>query len=249
MPPSEPAPPWRVLRSGPGAPAWNMAVDEALLERCRPGDAPVLRLYRWSPAALSLGRFQPARDLEVPAGATLVRRITGGAALHHRPDEVTYAVVAPYARFGARDPRAAYHAVHDALALALARLGVPLERGAAGDARAPLRGMCFAAATDYDLVAAGRKLVGSAQRRRGHAFLQHGALPVSPDPAVPGAVSLRELVTGPLPAVEAIEAAIVDAFQERLGPGRDDALRPAEIAEAERLVVARYGAAAWTLER
>lgn len=245
---SEPDLPWRVLRTGPGAPAWNMAVDEALLEAWRPGDAPVLRLYRWAPAALSLGRFQPAADVVAPAGATLVRRITGGAAIHHRPDEVTYAVVAPYARFGARDPRAAYHAVHGALAFALARLGVALE-GEAGRARAPLHGMCFAAATDYDLVAGGRKLVGSAQRRRGRAFLQHGSLPVSPDPGVPGAVSLAELVTGPPPDAAAIEDAIVDAFRERLGGAGDDAMRETETALAERLAAARYGDPGWTLER
>lgn len=249
MPASEPRPTWRVLRTGPGDPAWNMALDEALLEAHRPGDPPVLRLYRWSPPALSLGRFQAAADVPVPPGATLVRRITGGSAIHHRSDEVTYSVVAPYALFGPRDPRAAYHAVHAAIADALVRLGVPLgpRSGAAG--RAGLTGMCFANATDYDLVAGGRKLVGSAQRRRGHAFLQHGSLPVSPDPEVPGAVSLGELLDGPTPSPGRIEQAIVDAFQERLGPGEDDAARETERALASDLLARRYGAAAWTFER
>src|SRR4051794_912579 len=103
-----------------------MAVDEALLEARAEDDPPILRLYRWAPAALSLGRFQRAREVEVPPGATLVRRITGGSAIHHREDEVTYAVVAPYALFGRRDPRAAYEAVHAALARALERLGIAL---------------------------------------------------------------------------------------------------------------------------
>lgn len=241
---------WRVLRTGPGDPAWNMALDEALLESFAPGDAPVLRLYRWAPPALSLGRFQAAREVAVPPGARLVRRITGGAAIHHRADEVTYSVVAPYALFGARDPRAAYHAVHGAIARALALLGVPLAPRSAPDARASLIGMCYANATDYDLVAGGKKLVGSAQRRRGHAFLQHGSLPVSRDPDVPGATSLAELVLGPLPSADGIERAIIDAFQERLA--RDvvhDAPRETETAAALRLVDGRYAADGWTFER
>ncbi len=250
MPANEPRPTWRLLRTGPDHPAWNMALDEALLEAHRPGDAPVLRLYRWSPPALSLGRFQAAGDVAVPPGAVLVRRITGGSAIHHRDDEVTYSVVAPYALFGPRDPRTAYQAVHGAIAEALTRLGVPLApRAGAASGRAGLTGMCFANPTDYDLVAGGRKLVGSAQRRRGRAFLQHGSLPVSPDPAVPGAVSLRELLGGPPPPPEVIEQAIVDAFQERLGPVASDATHETERALAQELVERRYGAAGWTHER
>jgi lipoyl(octanoyl) transferase len=241
---------WRVLRTGPGEPAWNMAVDEALLEAHREGDAPILRLYRWSPAALSLGRFQPARDVPVPAGATLVRRVTGGSAIHHRQDEVTYAVVAPYGLFGRRDPRAAYCEVHRTISLALASIGVPLApRESAGSRAAPPVGMCFANATDYDLVAGGKKLVGSAQRRRGHAFLQHGSLPVSRDPSVPTATALEDLIDGPLPSAAAIEDAFVAAFSQRLGGTEDDALRETERALAERLRVERYAADAWTFER
>lgn len=241
---------WRVLRSGPCDPAWNMALDEALLESFAPGDAPVLRLYGWAPPALSLGRFQAAREVVVPPGARLVRRITGGAAIHHRADEVTYSVVAPYSLFGARDPRAAYHAVHGAIARALAALGVPLAPRSAPGAHASLLGMCYANATDYDLVAGGKKLVGSAQRRRGHAFLQHGSLPVSPDPDVPGATSLAELIEGDLPSAATIENAIVDAFQERLATrALPDAASEAERSAAQRLLTGRYAADAWTYER
>lgn len=242
---------WRVLRTGPADPAWNMAVDEALLETSAPGDAPVLRLYAWRPAALSLGRFQAAAGVEVPPGARLVRRITGGSAIHHREDEVTYAVIAPYALFGDRTPRAAYGAVHGAIARALQALGVALApRTSAGAASAPPIGLCFANATDYDLVAGGKKLVGSAQRRRGHAFLQHGSLPVSPDPRVPSSTCLADLVPGAVPAAATIEEAIVAAFVERLGiVPRPAALTADEVSTAERLLATRYGADAWTHER
>ena len=52
--------PFRLIDTPPAPGAWNMAVDEALMESVRAGDAPALRFYRWSPACLSLGRNQPA---------------------------------------------------------------------------------------------------------------------------------------------------------------------------------------------
>jgi lipoate-protein ligase A len=222
-----------------------MAVDEALLATRADDDPPVLRLYGWSPAAVSLGRFQPAGDVTAPDGADLVRRATGGSALFHQPDEVTYAVVAPYALLGRR-PRAAYRAIHGALAAALGRLGVDREALVGGVACAPRRGMCFDHATPEDLTLAGRKLLGSAQRRAGRAFLQHGALPCSADPLSTGAVGLAELLGDP-PSREAIHAAVEAAFACELGAELVvEELTATERAAAERLEAERYLEPEWT---
>ncbi|HPS79927.1 MAG TPA: hypothetical protein PLS53_17350, partial [Thermoanaerobaculaceae bacterium] len=89
---------WRLIVDGAQRGAWNMAVDEALVEAVDRGDSPpVLRFYRWEPACLSLGFAQPfgAADAEFCAanGVDLVRRPTGGrAVLHHL--EQTYCVLA-----------------------------------------------------------------------------------------------------------------------------------------------------------
>jgi len=240
---------WRWIESGAGSPAWNMAVDEALLDELEErGGSPVFRVYRWAPAALSLGRFQPAADVTPPAGATLVRRLTGGAAIHHRSDELTYSVVAPYAVLGGR-PRAAYAAIHELLRAALTGLGVPLAERSSAAAPATTRGMCFDAATGYDLVAGDKKLVGSAQRRRGKTFLQHGSLPRTPDPLAKGAVILAELVAAP-PSLPELTAAIRSELERRLAAGVvADALRNAERARAMGLERSRYAAPEWTLER
>ena len=51
---------WRLIVDGALRGALNMAVDEALVEAVDRGDSPpVLRLYRWEPACLSLGFAQP----------------------------------------------------------------------------------------------------------------------------------------------------------------------------------------------
>src|SRR5690606_14878512 len=90
---------WRLIRTQPAAGAWNMAVDEAVLEAVGQGDVlPTLRLYAWNPPCLSLGFAQPVQDVDRAAlarlGWELVRRPTGGRAILHT-DELTYSVIAP----------------------------------------------------------------------------------------------------------------------------------------------------------
>ncbi len=170
--------------------AVNMAIDVALLESVKTGGAPVLRLYRWSPACLSFGRNQPARgryDAAAAAerGIDLVRRPTGGQAVLH-DDELTYAVIAPVAAIG--KPRAAYAAINEALVVGLRRLGV--EAKMAGPELAAGAGVpdgpgsdgpdwdaaCFRWPERGEVVVGGAKLVGSAQRMESRTILQHGSI-------------------------------------------------------------------------
>ena len=91
-------PVWRFLSTGPASGAFNMAVDEALLQGLSAGNAPpVLRVFGWDPPAISLGHSQAVdREVDVArclrAGIDLVRRPTGGRAVLHW-DELTYSVV------------------------------------------------------------------------------------------------------------------------------------------------------------
>jgi lipoate-protein ligase A len=91
---------WRLLNSGYADGPRNMAIDEALLESLVAGEGqPVLRLYGWQPAAVSLGFFQPLDEgislTEITArGFGLVRRPSGGRAILHK-DEITYSVTVP----------------------------------------------------------------------------------------------------------------------------------------------------------
>ena len=93
---------WRLLETWDASPALAMGLDEALLEE--PGAPPTLRLYTWSPDTLSLGYFQ--RFADVPAAAragepggpgAVVRRITGGGAIHH-VHELTFSIASPTLR-------------------------------------------------------------------------------------------------------------------------------------------------------
>src|SRR5512134_3886256 len=89
---------WRLLITPPSPGAWNMAVDESILEHVGRGEArPTLRLFAWQPACLSLGQAQPHSDVDVTRlrarGWDVVRRPTGGRAILHT-DELTYSVIA-----------------------------------------------------------------------------------------------------------------------------------------------------------
>ena len=91
---------WFLIDDEPASGARNMAVDEFLLKRAeKKGGAPVLRLYSFSPPAITIGYHQDAeRVIDMSAasadGLDVVRRITGGRALLH-DGELTYSVTAP----------------------------------------------------------------------------------------------------------------------------------------------------------
>jgi len=150
-----------------------MAADVALLdEAVRLGTAS-LRLYRWNPPTLSIGRNQ-AMDTAVLRNVAIVRRPTGGQAVWHE-HEVTYAVAAPIAMFGSL--RDAYREIHRRLATALHSIGVDARLADPPAVRPPGRpAACFAASVGGEILVRGRKLVGSAQVRRSDAFLQHGSI-------------------------------------------------------------------------
>jgi len=240
---------WRLLRDGAGTPAFNMAVDSALLRGV--DGRPVLRLYAWEPAALSLGWFQPSdafTDAAAAAGAVIVRRPTGGGAIHH-DRELTFCLVATPGRDGyPAGVQPAYEFVHDVLREALATLGVEL-RPRGGDAPLSTRPrdatLCFDDHTALDLLdAEGRKVVGSAQRRAGGRVLHHGSIPLEVPSLTPEAGSLTLAAGRPVGWDEAADA-LVAGFSSRLpGPMVSDTLSPEERERVERLVQGDSDAAA-----
>jgi lipoyl(octanoyl) transferase len=197
------APRWRILHSPPLDAATNMATDVALMRRARETGEWVLRVYGWESPTLSLGRNQPARGHYDEARAArdriaIVRRPTGGRALLHWR-EVTYSVTAPVD--GAGSLRESYARINALLLDGLRRLGVPARLS--GDARpapGPSLAPCFAEPVVGEIVAEGRKLVGSAQWRDAGALLQHGSVLVDDDQPLVAALTLEAVTPPPPPA-------------------------------------------------
>jgi len=179
---------WRLLlEPEPRTGAWNMALDEAIMDAVGEGAAPpTLRLYQWAPPCLSLGRRQPLQGVDLTRlradGCEAVRRATGGWAILHT-DELTYSVA-----LTPDDPRAdgpildAYRKLSAGLLAGLTLLGVAADmKPASASGTHNLTAACFEVPSAYEITAQGRKLIGSAQARPNARVLQHGSLPLIGD--------------------------------------------------------------------
>lgn len=195
---------WRVINSGIGRAAENMAVDEAILKAHAAGKVPpTLRFYGWQPAAVSIGYFQKAAsEVDMAAcrslGIDVVRRLTGGRAVLH-DDELTYSLVV-------REDHplvpptitASYRFFCQGLLTGLKTLGIEAQMSMPKAAysqtkRRNASAACFDAPSHYEVMVGGRKLIGSAQVRKEGVILQHGSILLNFDPE--RLVSLLKLPT------------------------------------------------------
>ena len=204
---------WRLITTWAAAPDFNMGLDEALL--VTPGLPPTLRFYTWKPDTLSLGYFQKLSDVPgaEKAGA-IVRRITGGGAIHH-VRELTFSISADLStELYAGSLSDSYARVHAAIARALSKFDVEARlRGesALSSDRADT-GMCFHHSTSLDLVWDGKKGVGSAQRRKHGRVLHHGSIKLGTSPLEGEIATLESRRRGLSPA--AFAPALREAFQD-----------------------------------
>jgi lipoate-protein ligase A len=260
---------WRLIFDPPQDGFHNMALDEALLERCRsgdfaPGSFPVLRIYAWSVPTLSLGRFQDAlravdqgfcRDRGIP----VVRRPTGGAAvLHDR--EVTYCLVGPtQAPPFEGSLLDSYRRIAQGIAGGLSLLGAEPDPPVPAPSIHPraLPVQCFARASSYETTIQGRKVVGSAQVRRKGASLQHGSILLDAhtdlfDQASGGQQGERQgwttlrLLLGRVPLYEEVAVALARGLGQAFGVGWNlEGAAPEEERSAGRLRARKYLNAHW----
>ncbi|MFH0930477.1 MAG: biotin/lipoate A/B protein ligase family protein [Candidatus Zixiibacteriota bacterium] len=190
---------WRFIDTGKNDPYFNMAVDEVLLHSVQKGCLPVLRLYQWNPATISIGYFQEVEktvDLDKcnKSGIKLVRRITGGRAVLHN-EELTYSFCGSAKAFPGlgQNVTETYQKISGAILLSLKILGIEAQWvkpsrekrniknsfAVKGDKLSEKKFFdlpCFSSFSRYEIGFQGKKLIGSAQRRFGDFFLQHGSI-------------------------------------------------------------------------
>jgi len=179
---------WRLLfERAPRPGAWNMALDEAVMEAVAAGASPpTLRFYQWDPPCLSLGKRQPLSGVDLARcqadGVEVVRRATGGLAILHT-NELTYSLATT-----SSDPRAegaildAYRKLSHGLVAGLRLLGVPAAMNpVAPGGTQSVSAACFEVPSAYEITVGDQKLMGSAQVRPQGRVLQHGSLPLQGD--------------------------------------------------------------------
>lgn len=173
---------WLVLNSGPCDAAFNMALDEALLEAMPRLQAPVLRFYGWTEPAATFGYFQKYAEVAATTKLRpLIRRPTGGGIVPHDADW-TYAAVFPAGHeWHSLKAEESYRRIHDWLRLAFAELKVETEL--APCCKKTLPGQCFIGHEKFDLLWHGKKIAGAAQRRNKLGLLIQGSIQPPPVPA------------------------------------------------------------------
>jgi lipoyl(octanoyl) transferase len=173
----------------PHSGVFNMSMDAALLQIAAESERSTVRIYQWSEPTVTVGYFQgltqsprsPFPELPV------VRRLSGGGAILH-DQEITYSVVLPASHPARQHPSAVYEMVHRRIIELLIETGVPCSLRSEFDAmnsrsefvesdRSAEPFLCFLRKNPNDIVhSSGRKIVGSAQRRRKGVILQHGSI-------------------------------------------------------------------------
>jgi lipoate-protein ligase A len=259
----------RLIPPASFSPYENMAIDEYLIEYYEKTSRPVLRLYSWKPAGLSIGRNQDAQkeiNLEKCASRSVpvVRRLTGGGAIYHK-NELTYSVVLSendlskepltvkgsfeklnafiirmYSKFGLK---AAY-----ARDIAVARTNF--------GGRSPF---CFAANEEYDIMIGGKKIGGNAQMRKKNIIFQHGSIPLEETSEAPGFVrgehgagnyTFLNTVLGRKVYVEEAAANLIAAFMEEFGADlKEEPLVMDEKKRVVEILTSRYALNNWNLKK
>ena len=255
--------PCRLIIGPPADGAWNMAVDETLLQSAIEQEVGSLRFYQWSTPTLSLGYFQAYADrLHHRPSLTcpVVRRSTGGGAIVH-DHELTYSLALPAEHPLAADSARLYRCIHFELigllceAIGTAKRVVQCASFASSHAQDPF--LCFRRRGLEDVVLADDdansdvdwKIAGSAQRRRRGAVLQHGSVLLAASlfaPEVPGVAELTAKRLSP----DELAIQWAKRLAHHLGTGtKPQAITADEVAATRRMVAEKFASPVWTNRR
>ena len=242
--------------------AANLALDELLLRRVSGASAATetyLRFYGWTTPTLSLGRAQQAsRVVDFGYcrrhGIAVARRPSGGKAVLHQR-EVTYALISnDRSLFPAWSIEESYRNISRALQQGLELLGIATTLAGSGSGqrrnpRVSRNHACFASTFHHEILSAGKKLVGSAQRRTLRGFLQHGSILLdfdlrllqgallghTPSDLTSNIATLKSCLGKP-PDFAAVVSCLLEGFRQVLRvPVEPQPLNPAIRSEAEAL--------------
>ena len=188
---------WRLIKDSYHTGFMNMAIDEAIMIAHREGLVPpTIRFYQWSPAAVSLGYFQDLKkeiDVDVckNLGIDIVRRPTGGKAVLH-DKELTYSFIIKENHPLVNDSiLETYKKISGGIIRGLSYLGITaelvplrekLKNSSSGNeikskiSHSDFKSICFSVPSQYEVQVEAKKIVGSAQVRKGEIVLQHGSL-------------------------------------------------------------------------
>jgi len=164
----------------------NMAIDEFLFSSLGEKLQTFVRFYQWERPTVSLGylqNFQKVVDLDYcqSHGIDIVRRMTGGKlVLHHK--EVTYSLSSSDRGIFTASVANSYKLISQGLMRGLEKMELkPMLASSHPSTYARGNSLCFSHPARDEIEIGGKKIIGSAQRRVGSKFIQHGSIPLEHD--------------------------------------------------------------------
>jgi lipoate-protein ligase A len=161
---------WRLIPLETHNAFMNMAIDEAILTARIENLVPnTIRLYKWKPSAISIGKNQNIGEQVYPDtvakfAVDVVRRTSGGGAVYHDQDgEITYSVTAKIIDLGL-DFTSVYEKIYSSITDSLRLLGISADFVEGDKKNCP------------NLTVCGKKISGSAQTVKRKTIQQHGTL-------------------------------------------------------------------------
>ena len=253
-----------VLDTEPLPGSWNMAVDDFLFRSLRDEPQTYLRFYGWERPTASLGYSQDIRkvvDIEYckKHGIDVVRRMTGGKlVLHHK--EVTYSLCSSDRETFTSTLADSYKLISQALMRGFEKMGLsPCLADAPPDSYIKGHLPCFSYPARDEIEVDGKKIVGSAQKRTGAKFIQHGSIPLEENEGLLELVSAlgkNESKVRMITLSQALETTVTfDSAVEHLKSGMSEFFNvdmiPKILNSEEKKLIAkiqeeRYGNEVWT---
>jgi lipoate-protein ligase A len=214
---------WRLLIDGPSTAARNMAIDEAILrvaDKHPEESKPTLRFYQWEPSAVSIGYGQRIAEFDLndirSNGYGFVRRVTGGGAIFHH-HEMTFSFVASITDGDApADTGKVYSMLNEGLVAGLKLAGADVrQRGCEDACTNNTAAFCTTRTSPYDIVCQDRKLIGTSQRWTKRVVLEHGFIPLEPNPMTPEVLPLCDVIGHAISYTELADA-MCKGFEDAL---------------------------------
>jgi|Deesub1362B_J571_1020462.scaffolds.fasta_scaffold01507_7 lipoate-protein ligase A len=180
----------------------NMAIDEFIFSLVKKEKKTILRFYQWEKPTISLGYFQKVNEAVnlnylKEKNFDLVRRITGGKLVLHNK-EITYSIASSEVNIFTNSLKNSYKLISQALCLGLSKIGINAQLASRKDFSYLSKSLpCFSYPAQDEIKVNDKKLVGSAQKREGKCFLQHGSIPIEGDYEI-----LKELTSKLTPKFE-----------------------------------------------
>jgi len=163
-----------------------MAVDDYIFSTLSDKAETCLRFYAWERPTVSLGYSQSIENVVDQEycrkhGIDIVRRMTGGKlVLHHK--EITYSLCSTDTGMFSDNLAGSYKLISEALMSGLRLMGLePCQADSTPADYVKGNLPCFSYPAKDELAVKGKKIIGSAQKREGAKFLQHGSLPLEQD--------------------------------------------------------------------